>query len=302
MRNIFTRELTLIAAKNKGVIFMTGDLGFRAFESMQDKLGPRFINMGVAEQNMVTAAAGMSHTGLQVWTYSIAPFLILKTVEQVRNNICHPKMNVKLIGNGGGYGYGIMGRTHHILEDIAILSTLPHICLHVPAFNEDVPVIVKRMNAHTGPDYLRLGLVPKWSSLTAPKKYSKVRKIISSPQAKSIVICLGPMVHQAYRALIASHVRSYSLWVVSELPFGLSSELAAEITLASHIYVIEEACPEGSLGSHVLALITRLCKKMPIFHHIAARGYLSGKSGDQAFHLRENHLDTESLTKLFCTG
>ena len=139
-------------------IFLTGDLGFKALEPLRDALGPRFINAGVAEQNMISVAAGLARSGLRPWTYSIAPFLYARPFEQIRNDVCFHELPVILVGNGGGYGYGVMGSSHHALEDYGCLLTLPHMRAFVPAFDSDVSTMIPALMQCHGPVYLRLGL------------------------------------------------------------------------------------------------------------------------------------------------
>ena len=113
-------------ATDAKMLFLTGDLGFMALEPLQVALGPRFINAGVAEQNMVSVAAGLARQGFDVWAYSIAPFCYARPFEQIRNDVCFHELPVKLVGNGGGYGYGVMGPTHHAIEDYGVLLCLPN--------------------------------------------------------------------------------------------------------------------------------------------------------------------------------
>ena len=123
-------------------VFLTGDLGFKALEPLRDAMGPRFINAGVSEQNMVSVAAGLARSGMRPWTYSIAPFLYARPFEQIRNDVCFHDLPVILVGNGGGYGYGVMGSSHHALEDYGCLLTLPHLRAFVPAFDSDVSTMI----------------------------------------------------------------------------------------------------------------------------------------------------------------
>ena len=123
MRNILASTLVAYASKPE-FVFLTGDLGFMALEPVQQAAGSRFINAGVAEQNMVSVAAGMARVGLKPWVYSIAPFVYARAFEQIRNDVCYHKLPVFLVGNGGGYAYGVMGGTHHALEDYGALLTL----------------------------------------------------------------------------------------------------------------------------------------------------------------------------------
>lgn len=99
-------------ADSPNMAFLTGDLGFMALEPLHEKMGEHFINAGVAEQNMISVAAAMARQGWDTWVYSIAPFCYARPFEQIRNDIAFHKLPVRLIGNGGGYGYGVMGPTH----------------------------------------------------------------------------------------------------------------------------------------------------------------------------------------------
>src|SRR5262245_15615814 len=132
MRNAFCQAF-VAASDRRDLIFLTGDLGFRALEPLRDRLGERFINAGVAEQNMVSVAAGLARGGLRPWVYSIAPFVFARPFEQIRNDVCHHQLPVVLVGNGGGYAYGVMGATHHAIEDYGALLTLPRMTAYVPA-------------------------------------------------------------------------------------------------------------------------------------------------------------------------
>ena len=123
MRDVFCRTLVSQAA-NRNLVFLTGDLGFKALEPLRDAMGARFVNAGVAEQNMISVAAGLAKLGLRPWAYSIAPFIYARPFEQIRNDICLHGLPVVLVGNGGGYGYGVMGGTPHALEDYGCLLPL----------------------------------------------------------------------------------------------------------------------------------------------------------------------------------
>ncbi|MEO7801840.1 MAG: hypothetical protein ABIR81_07565, partial [Ginsengibacter sp.] len=111
MRKEFAQAIIDISKSNDKIIFLTGDLGFMALEGVRELLGERFINAGVAEQNMATMAASLAYEGFLPFIYSISPFITLRPYEQIRNDICLHNLPVKIVANGGGYGYGIMGST-----------------------------------------------------------------------------------------------------------------------------------------------------------------------------------------------
>src|SRR5204863_5190911 len=120
--------------------------------------GARFLNAGVAEQSMMGIAAGVALTGRRPWVYSIAPFATYRCLEQIRNDVCLHALPVRIVGNGGGFTYGIMGSTHHALEDLAVLKVLPNMQLFFPCAGDQVEAAVRAMADLAGPAYLRLAI------------------------------------------------------------------------------------------------------------------------------------------------
>ncbi len=292
MKKFFIDALLKLAVQDKKIFLLTGDLGYNAFEEYQKKLSGRFINAGIAEQNMVTVAAGMAHGGLKPWVYSIAPFLILKTTEQIRNDICHTGKNVKLIGIGGGYGYGVHGPTHHMLEDLAILSSIGGIQIYVPAFDEDISQIVNTMHSKHRPAYLRLGLVKK---AAAPfKKYQAVRRILRGDRLSLFV--LGPLVHNVVEALSLKNLSAYAdVWLITELPFEISADMIKSVQRTKKIMVIEEHSPVGGLGDRLNREFIHSKYNILASCHLSAKGYRSKTFGSQEFHWKENSLHPEGI-------
>lgn len=163
MRKIFAQAV-ISACNTTETFFLTGDLGFMALEDVREAFGDRFVNCGIAEQNMISVAAGLAREGFKVFVYSIAPFIYARAFEQIRNDVGFSHLSVCLVGNGGGYGYGHMGPTHHALEDCAAMAALGLRTL-APAFDADIPDAVSDW---TGPTYLRLGLEVLPDGFTPP--------------------------------------------------------------------------------------------------------------------------------------
>ena len=157
MRNRFVSVLLGLMDQDPSLFFITGDLGFNAFEPIQLKFPERFINAGIAEQAMVGIAAGLAKSGKRVVCYSIAPFITYRCLEQIRIDICFHQLPVLIVGNGGGYQYGLNGPTHHALSDLACMSSLPHLTCHIPADSNQVETIIKSWYTLPTPCYLRLG-------------------------------------------------------------------------------------------------------------------------------------------------
>lgn len=157
MRNAFFNELESLFAEDPRVIFITGDLGYKLFDRMQKIDSSRVINFGVREAAMVGFAAGLSKAGFLPFAYSIAPFITLRCLEQIKVDLCYNKLRVVLVGVGGGVTYGTNGPTHHGIDDIAVLSCLPGLRVWTPADPMEVRACVRMVPHLTEPVYLRLG-------------------------------------------------------------------------------------------------------------------------------------------------
>jgi transketolase len=295
MRNELCRSLVSHAA-DPDFVFLTGDLGFMALEPLQQAAGPRFINVGVAEQNMISVASGLSWTGLRPWSYSIAPFVYARPYEQIRNDICMHDMPVTLVGNGGGYAYGVMGATHHALEDYGALLCLDHMHAFVPAFAADVPQVVDRLARFDHPAYLRLGRCEAPKGFEVPA-YAAWRQLLAGQGAT--VLCVGPLVGGLWEA--ASRLpepRRPNLWTLDELPIqaeALPLDFLQQVRRSGSLMVVEEHVAHGSAGqilAHELALRGLM---PPRFVHRCALRYCSGTYGSQEFHRRECGLDPASI-------
>lgn len=282
-------------AANPDMAFLTGDLGFMALEPLRETMGARFINAGVAEQNMISVAAAMTRQGWETWVYSIAPFCYARPFEQIRNDITFHKLPVRIIGNGGGYGYGVMGPTHHAIEDYGILLTLPNITAFVPAFDEDVAAVIERAGASTRAAYVRLGRGEAPKDFAVPV-YSPWRQLVSGHGQP--VIVAGPLAGTYIDALSAlPEARRPNLWVVGELPLSTNAppeHLIAQITNSGRLCVVEEHVARGSFGSE-LALHLLSNGVFAKLHHLHAKAHHYPRYGSQNYLRRESGLDPQSL-------
>ena len=184
---MFIKKLIKEAQNNRNIYLTTGDLGYRSFEEFSNKFTSRFINCGVAENNMVGIGAGLSLINKKVFVYSIAPFLVFRSLEQIRNNICHNNLDVKLIGGGGGFSYGALGMSHHAIEDISIMRTFPNIRVFAPCDKIEVKAILDKMIQDPKPSYLRIDKFNKDIESSEPFLFGDLRKIKRS-QVLSLVL------------------------------------------------------------------------------------------------------------------
>lgn len=156
MRKAFVKILMELAESDKDICLLTGDLGYHVFEEFAKRFPDRFFNCGVAEQNMVGIAAGLALSGKKPYVYSIVPFAVFRPFEQIRDDVCYQNLNVKIIGVGGGFSYGTLGSTHIVLEDLAVLRTLPNMNVLCPCDLLETEELVLKSYKKEGPTYIRL--------------------------------------------------------------------------------------------------------------------------------------------------
>jgi transketolase len=295
MRDELCRELVGRSGDER-MVFLTGDLGFMALEPLRDALGPRFINCGVAEQNMVSVAAALTYEGLEAWTYTIAPFCYARAFEQIRNDVCLHGLAVKLLANGGGYAYGVMGPTHHALEDYGILLTLPNMTAFVPAFAEDVGQTLERAGDWAGPAYIRLGRGEKPEGEVAPA-YAPWRCLLGG--GAGVMIAAGPLAGSAWGVLRQFDPASRpALWAVSELPIEANPPplaLTDALGRTRRLAVVEEHVAHGGVGQAMCRWVVEAGIGLDRFRHLHASPRTGATYGSQVFMRRRSGLDPEGI-------
>ena len=156
MRDAFIERLSALAAQDPRVVLITGDLGFGVVDSYRQRFPRQFINAGVAEQNMTGLATGLALEGHVVYTYSIANFVFMRCLEQIRNDASYHDCNVNVVAVGGGFSYGPLGISHHATEDLAIMRSLPGVTVVSPGDDWEASEATAAVACTPGVSYLRL--------------------------------------------------------------------------------------------------------------------------------------------------
>ncbi|WIH82891.1 hypothetical protein NEI00_07735 [Brachyspira pilosicoli] len=157
MRKTFINTLIECAKKDDSIFVLVGDLGFSVFEEFASLFPDRYINVGVAEQNMTGIASGLAHEGYKVITYSIGNFNTLRCFEQIRNDVCYHNLNVKIVSVGAGFSYGSQGYTHFAVEDIAAMRLLPNMRVYSPSTINEMEFVTNQLFTENSPCYVRIG-------------------------------------------------------------------------------------------------------------------------------------------------
>ena len=214
MRDAFIVAITERMESDPSLFFLSADFGSPKLDILAQRFPERFINVGIAEQNLINIAAGLALEGHAVVAYAIAPFLSMRCYEQARVNLCllsqvRP-MKVTLAGVGAGYSYDVSGPTHQALEDLSIMRALPNLGVYSPADSATARALAGLLLSETGIRYLRMDgkeLPDVAPAPTAPELRQGFRLLRSGPDVT--LIATGYMVHKALEAaeLLAQHHR-----------------------------------------------------------------------------------------------
>jgi len=288
MRNTFINELVKHARQNDNIVLMVGDLGYSAIEPFCEEFPDRFVNAGVAEQNMTAMAAGMASEGYHVFTYSIANFPTFRCAEQIRNDIDYHKLPVTVVAVGGGLAYGNLGYSHHAVQDFALMRAMPNFLIAAPCDPNQTQSCLDFMIENPQPYYLRLNKAGE-PNLTATD-------YISSPgvpyfseargKKKNLLLTTGA-VYDIACGILNKDADFQSNWIVGNLPlWGESSreEVISHLQGFDCIVTLEEHLLAGGFGSW---LLESGVKCIPCYLDISTCGNVGTQS-----HLKKTLLDS----------
>lgn len=255
MRTAFINQLLEEARHNERVFLLVGDLGYSVVEPFAQEFPDRFLNVGIAEQNMAGVAAGLAMTGYNVYIYSIGNFPTLRCFEQIRNDIAYHKANVKVVAVGAGYAYGSLGATHQATEEIGALRTLPNMVVCTPGDPIEARAIATLSAGYEGPMYIRLGkagekIVHEEKSLAL--KIGDIVPVVQSERNKRAVLACGNILATAKLQIESEHL-PYDLY---SIPFVKPLDKSQLQDIAEHysegLITIEEHQLSCGMGSAVV--------------------------------------------------
>ncbi len=256
MRAAFIQTLCECAEFDERIWLLTGDLGYSVLESFADHFPNRYLNVGVAEQNMTGVAAGLALSGKIVFTYSIANFPVMRCLEQIRNDVCYHNLNVKIVAVGGGLGYGTAGYTHHAIEDLAIMRAMPNMTAVAPGDPVETRLATKAIAKQQGPCYLRLGKVGEPLVYETEPKF-KIGYAIKIKEGKDVtLISTGGMLKETIEASKNLENNEVSVAILSMHTLKpIDSQAILESLDTKFIATIEEHSAIGGLGSAIAEIL-----------------------------------------------
>lgn len=253
MRNAFIDELVALAEVQDHIALVVGDLGFSVVEPFADRFPDRFINAGVAEQNMTGLAAGMASEGYHVFTYSIANFPTFRCAEQIRNDVAYHRLPVTVVAVGGGVAYGSLGYSHHAVQDYALMRTMPHMMIAAPGDPNETRACLRWLIANPQPSYLRLGKAgePQFHTTipdVAPGRWVPV--VTEGRDASQVMLSTGAGLGAAIaRADTGGSHQGHGVWSMPLWSMASKGAQAAQLATRDRVTTLEDHLVDGGFGS-----------------------------------------------------
>ena len=299
MRTAFIKALNELADQDPRVCLIVGDLGYSVIEEFAQKHPDQFVNAGVSEQNMIGLAAGMALSGKIVFTYSIGNFATLRGLEQIRNDVCYHRANVKVVAVGGGVAYGNLGVTHHATEDVAIMRSLPNMTVVAPGDPVEARLATRAVVEHEGPCYLRLGKAGEPVVHETTPDFELGRAITIVEGSDLTLIASGGMLATAdkvARNLVGQglSVRLLSMHTVKPIDREAVTQAASE---TRHVFTLEEHSIDGGLGGAVAEVVAEMESRHAPLKRIGLRPEFNKTVGDQNYLKSLHGLDEDSVVK-----
>jgi transketolase len=284
MRNAFFDELVKLAHRHDNIALVTGDLGYGVIEPFANTFPDRFINAGVAEQNMTGLAAGMASEGYHVFTYSIANFPTFRCAEQIRNDVAYHDLPVTVVVVGGGLAYGNLGYSHHAVQDYALIRTMPGMRIAAPGDPLETRAVLRHLVANPGPSFLRLGKAgePTWHRDVPEVAPGAWLSVANGDAGADVLVTTGAALqiamqrHEAADPRAKPAVFSVPLWGMDVK--GAQPEQASRF---KQIHTMEDHLVDGGFGSWMIESLNAARASTEV-HIEALNPVVTGSVGSQA--------------------
>lgn len=298
IRDACFEEVYKIMEKDKNVIFLSDDMDAFVLQKIKMEFPKQYINVGVAEQNLMDLAAGLATCGKKVFVYGICSYITGRCFEQIKFSIASMKLPIVIIGIGAGFSFPFDGPTHHGTGDIAIMKTVPEMSIINPCDTNSSRAGVKFAHKSKLPAYIRLdkGTFPQIYQHTG--EFANGLKIIK-PVKKTTVISTGYMTHLAikvYEKISDLKIKIGVVDVVRIKPVN-ESGLKSIINKCHRIITLEENLKIGGLGAEVLGLIAKYNMKKNVIS-LGVNNHQFFDYGSRDYLLRKNGLDVKTVSNL----
>ena len=293
MRKAFIDTMCSLAELDERILLLTGDLGYMAMEPFQERFSARFFNTGIAEQNMIGVATGLAEAGMIPYAYSIATFAALRPFEFIRNGPVLHRLPVRVVGMGAGFEYGTAGQTHHAVEDIGVMRTLPGLTVIIPADSTQAAKAIRSTFGLAGPVYYSLAKDDRIEIPGLDGRFDLGRMQLLRDGADLAIIAMGSITAEAVAAAdeLADEGIRAAVSVVSNFHPDPEEDAVRLLRNVPHAISIESHTLSGGLAAFIATVIASHglgCRLWPM----GVRRPPDGTSGSPANRLRKHGLNS----------
>jgi transketolase len=297
MRKAFIQSLIKIASADERVMLLTADLGYLVIEEFMENFPTRFLNVGVAEQNMVGIATGLAEAGFIPYIYSITPFATLRPFEFIRNGPVYHNLPVRIVGVGQGVEYGLNGLSHYAVEDIGVLRTQPNLTIIAPADNAQTQSAIEQTHNLPGPIYFRLSKENlEIAELEGKFKLGQVQQVGNGTDV--LLISSGAITKEAIKAaqILASRGFPTTLLVLASISPAPEDQLVEVLSRFRHVFTLEAHYLTGGIGSLVAEIVAEHCLSI-LLTRFGFHGILNDTVGSEASIYALHNLSSEKIAQ-----
>ena len=255
MRDAFAKEMKSLVEKKNNVVLLSGDIGNRMFDELKKSRPKQFVNCGIAEANMMSMASGMALSGMRPVIYTITPFTTLRCLEQIRIGVAYHQAPVVIVGTGSGLSYAELGPTHHSLEDMAVMRSIPNINVLAPIDKIELVCQLREAIEAPIPSYIRIGKKGEPDLLNGNMSYGIGKANILKEGKNILLLGVGPIIGEALKAAELLQKEGIDLCVAS---MGSVAPLDVEFLLQmisrnfTQWVTLEEHGITGGLGTSII--------------------------------------------------
>lgn len=285
MRAAFIRTLINLARTDQSIFLLVGDVGYGLVEPFAEEFPDRFLNVGIAEQNMIGIATGLALCDKIVFAYSLANFPTLRCLEQIRNDVCYHNANVKIVSSGGGLVYGALSMTHHVTEDLAIMRALPNMTVVAPGDPVEAALATQATAQQAGPCYLRLSRTGDPVIHQATPNFQIGKAIRMRDGIDITLIATGGILYNTMKAaeeLSRQGIQARVLSMHTVKPLDTDAVLTASQETGA-IITIEEHNILGGLGGAVAEILMESGNSHILFRRLGINDSFCSKVGSQNY-------------------
>lgn len=257
MRTTFINTLTEMARQDEKIMCIIGDTGFSVFEDFEKEFGDRFVNVGIAEQNFVSFGAGLAAMGMKPYIYNVVSFMTLRAMEQIMLDVCYQENPVVLVGVGGGFAYATAGPTHHAVQDIAMLTSIPNMTVVCPGDPVEMKKVMLASASYNKPLYIRIGRSVDPVVHQSPIDFQIGKAIRMKEGQDAAIFVTGVMLKTAVEVqeILEKEGISVSLYSMPTIKPIDEEVILQQAETGKPIFTLEEHSVIGGLGDAVARVL-----------------------------------------------